>query len=623
MPAQTDQKHPIVVNRVPKQDLISPKYRWWNCDPQDLHLSVQSIVRSIEKNQYYRADDNLRYARLYGNLEILGFASTLYSRTFSNNALKLTFNLIASCIDTACAKISASKPKPLFKTTDGDWSLKRKAQNKTKYVAGVFSDCDVYVKGQDCFRDACIFGTGILRIFIANEGTPEAKIACERVFPNELLVDDGEALYGQPRQMHRKKNTSRDELIDLFPDFAEEIRACPAANRADSTISSADQICVVESWHLPSGPNSKDGKRTITIENQTLQSEEYTKNYFPFVILRWKNPILGFYGLGLAQELIGIQIELNKTLRTIQRAMQLMAVPRIFKEKTSGINVAHLNNEVGSVVEFTGTPPIFSTPSIMAPEVYAYVEGWIKRGYQVTGISEMQASSKKEPGIESGVAIRMMDDIATERFRLSGQKWEKFFLDVAEIILDLSADLYLNNKNLSVTVEDSKFIKKISWKDVQGNEDHFKMELFPVSQMPSTPPGQLAFVQDLQNAGYIGPESALQMLNFPDIESYLSWKNAAVDAVEKAVEDLVDGKYNPPEPFMNLPLTEAMMTGFYLKYRDDGLSEDRLNLFRTYIAKVQELIKAQQPAAPEAPPNQAPMSPEMAPPMGPPAMPQG
>ena len=117
--------------------------------------------------------------------------------------------------------------------------------------------------------------------------------------------------------MHQEKYVHKDVLKQMFPKFEMEIdRASYVASGEGSysTSNIKDMIKVIESWHLKSGPNAKDGKHTICISDATLFEEEYYKDDFPFVFFRWNVRPVGFFGQGLAEQLSGLQLEINKTL---------------------------------------------------------------------------------------------------------------------------------------------------------------------------------------------------------------------------------------------------------------------------------------------------------------------
>jgi len=562
---------------------------WWKEPETSLHDHITPILNKIEEDQTYRKTEYLKFARLYSNKELLGFTAGLYSRSSNEsltNSNRLTLNVIKSCVDTASSKIAKMKPKPLFLTSDGEFQDQIKGQKLTKFIEGVFDDQDAYTLGAKIFVDACVFGTGFIKIH--QDGS---KVKLERVIPSEIKVDDSESIYGKPRQMHQIRFINREVLADMFPEFIDQINNARGGIEGD-TRSSLDMVRVTESWHLKSGEKSTDGKHCITIENATLFVENYAKDFFPFVRFTWTDKLLGLFGTGLAEELIGIQIEINKLLITIQKAQHLAAVPRVYIEAGSKVVSAHINNEIGSIIKYVGTAPVIQPSTAIPAEVYTHLENLYNKAYQITGISMLAATSKKPSGLDSGVALREYQDIETERFMLTAMRYEKMFLDLAKILVDLSRDLYESNPDLSVKVKGSKFIETIKWSDVDMEDDKFMMRVFPVSMLPTSPQGRLQKVQELIQSGFISKEDGLALLDYPDLDSVMNLELAARNDAMMVLSKIMEtGEYIAPEPFMNLQLTLKLAQSYYLKSKVNSAPEDKLQLLRDFIEDTQGLIE--------------------------------
>jgi hypothetical protein len=245
--------------------------RWWAESDTEAGVNAYLVAQQIKENQSGRAGNNLRYARLYKNLEMLGLQAGTYSRATAGQALesRVTFNVIRQCIDTACNKIAKNRPRPIFLTSGGDYQMKKKAKNLTKFCDGLFDLGKVYKKAQKVFTDAMVFGLGVMHVY-----QEYGAIKFERVMPDEILVDEMEGIYGEPRQMHRMKYLHRDVMLHLFganKDLRHIILDAPAGMKGDDASKFAgDLIAVVESWHLKSGPNAQDGKRCLSIQGATL-----------------------------------------------------------------------------------------------------------------------------------------------------------------------------------------------------------------------------------------------------------------------------------------------------------------------------------------------------------------
>jgi len=108
-------------------ETVEIKNKWWTQTKEELFKHAFGVVKSIETNQNYRFTQNIKYARLYSNMEILGFYGTLFSRTANNPVVnnRVTLNVIKACVDTAASKIAKNKPRPVFLTSGGDYSDKK------------------------------------------------------------------------------------------------------------------------------------------------------------------------------------------------------------------------------------------------------------------------------------------------------------------------------------------------------------------------------------------------------------------------------------------------------------------------------------------------------------------
>ena len=166
---------------------------WWKKPNDELPQSLQAITSYLDKQQQYVFHDNLRNAKLYGNLDILGLNAYQYTPTLQNPLpqARLTYNIIKSVVDTVCNKIAKNKPRPFFLTNGADWSMQQKAKKMNDFCDAMFEKTKMYDKGVMVFRDGCIFDTGgFLKIYRS-----EDDIQVERVLSQELKFDDVEAYY--------------------------------------------------------------------------------------------------------------------------------------------------------------------------------------------------------------------------------------------------------------------------------------------------------------------------------------------------------------------------------------------------------------------------------------------
>lgn len=589
-----------------------PKKQWWESDRvDDVHTVIDQTLAYYDKTQTYITEANLQHLKLYNNTDLRGFLGRQYAQMKQGNSTdsRATLNVTKSMCDTITAKITKNKPRVSFLTKEGDWTQQRKAKKLEKFVDGLFYSADVYRTMARCFLDCTIFGTGFMKVF---PDYGEKKICVERVFPEEIVVDDEESRYEEPRTLYQWKLLSRDQVI---ADFAQgdpvKEQAILKAPRADDKFGKqrnwgrTDQIRVIEAWHKPSGPGAPDGKRAIVISNHTLVFEDWQGD-FPFAVLRWKPKVLGYYGFGLAEEVAGLQREINKLMRRIQMAMHRLAVPRVYVEKGSDVASSKIRNSVGDIVHYTGQPPVVDTPQTVHPEVFSHLDRLWQRAYEIAGISQMSATGRKQSGLSSGVAIREMQDIETERFADVQQMYEEFAIDIAELCLRSAKDVAESEKgDFTVSWPGADFIQTIKWKDVSMEADQYVMQTFPTNYLSSTPAGKVQGAVELMQTGLINPEVGRSLITgIPDLDGAMGMQNAPVDNIKRLIENILDGKYQPPEPFGYLGLAIEMMEQAYLKAQNDGAPEEILESMRIWMKGAQDMLTPPQP--PMAPGGQPP-----------------
>lgn len=564
---------------------------WWKKSHEDeAYVHIFDIVTRLHDQQTARMQKNLRSLRLYGSDDFTGAIPYSYSSITApdlpENRVKI--NVISSMCDTVTAKIAKMKPRVSFLTSGADAGLQTEAKKLTKYTMGAFYKNKIHQLHQRAFKDSTILDIGALKHFIKND-----KICTERVLATEIYTDIADTLYGEPTHMYQMKFIHKDVLKEMFPDHAGMIDSSGILvdKKFSVNLNFTDHVAVIEAWHLPLTEDKKDGKHVICIEQGNLVSEPYIRERFPFTFFRWTPPIIGFYGQSLADRLTGNQIEINKMLRIIQKSFHLGSAFKVFLESGSKVVKEHLNNEIGSIVYYTGAKPDYYTPQTVHPEYFRHLEWLIQSSYEEAGVSQLTASSKKPAGLDSKVALREFNDIETERFAIISQNYEASFLDTASHYIELSKELSEQGGDFEVVAESKKFIESIKWSDINIEENEYMMQMFPTSMLPHEPAGRLAMVQELMESGMIPPEYGLRLLDFPDLESYLNLKNAAIDDLMDTLDEIINkGEFNPPEPYQDLQRGIEIFQAAYLKAKHDNVPTSRLSDLQRWMTQAKVLL---------------------------------
>lgn len=588
-----------------QEAMVAPAKRWWLLPKSEIAQSVVFLANTLSQYDSKRQTQLQMSARLYGNLSLMGLNGLTMSKissTQANNQGRITYNLVQSVTDTLVAKMAKNKPKPLYLTSGGDYKIQKRAKKLDEFTDGIFYENKAYELGPICLRDACWAGDGIVHVY-----NHYGRVKFERVIASELLVDQIESFYGHPRQLHRVKNVDREVLKELFPGSKKEIER---ANKASADLTGtwqnvADQVNVIESWHLPSGPDADDGRHTICIEDHCMYDEKYTKHRFPFAFIRYSPRLYGFWGQGLVEQLQSLQLEINKLLWVIQRSMHMAGTFKILMENGSKIVKEHLNNDIGTIVCYTGQQPVYVTPQMVQPEVYQHFQTLIQKGYEQAGISQLSASSQKPAGLDSGKALREYNDIESDRFELTGQAYENIFLDIADLAVDVARDIYTEDKEFKVQVAGKSFLKSIDWSDIDLQRDEYVMKSYPVSSLPDDPSGRLQTIQEYMQAGMISPSAGRRLLDFPDLKEAEKLANSMEDYINQIIEKMVDDgePTNFEVAYDDANLAREIALEQYAYGRANGLEEDRLQLLRDFMnqitaqqQKVQQAAAAQQQA---------------------------
>lgn len=604
----------IVMKTKSKKDFKSEIQEWWKAkDDQQLASELCGTASYLKTTQTYRIRQLAVDIRLYCGLSVYSYAGSNVSKMDQTKSLpddRPTFNLIQSCVDTLVSRHSQSEPTPVFLTDNGDYKQRHLAERLNQFILGEFYQVKAHAKASKMLRDALVMGTGALKVY---EGD-DKKVAVDKVMITDLFVDANDSINGEPRQLYQLKLMDRDKLLAMFPKEKKVITNAENAypdNSPDNGRTTSDQIMVVEAWKLPSHEKAHDGRHVIACTNGVILDEPWEKDEFPFVWLNYSDPFLGFFAQGIATQLFGTQLTLNRILYTIARAITLVGVPRVFQEQNSKVVSAHNNNELGVIVKYSGVKPSYEVAPCNAPELYAERDKLIQYGYQQCGVSAMQASSQKPQGLNSGEAQRVYDDISTDRQASLAKKFQQVFIDLSYKVTDVAMDIAKRDGKYQTIYPNKDGTKEIDLPAMKFLKDPFVIQCFDESSLPRDPAGRIATVTDWVQAGMVTIKEGRRLMRAPDLEQNEKLDNASEERIFKYLDEIVEsGKYNPPDVFMDLQLAEQLVVQYYNLYVAAKLEEKRAQLLIDFFTQIQSLKQAavppQTPMLPGAPPQATP-----------------
>lgn len=590
---------------------------WWAAGTKaDRAAEALATAAYLKTEQQYRQRQASIQARMYGNMPLSNGVGSNFTRINTPNNLPVdrpTMNVIQSCVDTLVSRISQSRPRPLFLTDNGDYKQRKLAKQMNEFISGELYSTKAYELAPMILRDAAILGTGVIKVYEENK-----RNNIERVLITELLVDSNDGFYGSPRSMYHLKLVDRAVLKHLFPEYRSKVESAEQAypdNSGESSKTISDQVMLVEAWHLPSGPDAGDGRHVICCTAGDLIDEEYKCDDFPFVFMHYSPRLVGFWAQGLAEQLAGTQIEINKLLVTISQSISLVGVPRVFVEDGSKVVKAHLNDKIGAIVTYRGTKPTYEVAPSVHPELYAQLQRLIDYAYQQSGISALAATSQKPAGLNSGEAIRNYDDLQSDRFATLNKRYDHFFTDLAYKLIDGAVDIAEETGEYSTVYPNKDGSKEIDLPEIKKLDNPYVVQCFDSSSLPKDPSGRLQKVTEMMQSGIIDPQEGRRLLDFPDLAQVDKLATAAEERIYQQLDAIVDSsKYDGPDPYTDIMLGKKIIAQYYNLYAAAKLEESKLELLRQWQAQLLALEQAAMPpqpvpgAAPMAVPQQAPVS---------------
>lgn len=619
---------------------------WWvrpedDRDSEDprAHEKLHTVLTHIMRDQD-RKRDFLLYGSMYaGGLPPSGggMAVDTYVRSTPGvGGSKLSLNVSRNVVKAAVSRVfSKSKPRVSVATIGGDYEKQHSAEQLELGIDGAMRQTSYYAKSVMKGLDACTFGTGFNRI---RANFDDRDVDVLRMMPWEVIVDDGETmtngnvLWEGPRCMYLSYYVDRHMLIhragvstgrqgqNWYADGDEQeiaykkdmlsklagLRDTDAEFGYQQTVS---RVRVEEAWHRPSGRGAQDGRYVVGVENCTLidrRIDDYKQQMSWF---RWAPPIVGFYGQGIIEEGSGLQAEINKLVREIQNGHHLIK-GRYLVDSGSKIQISHINNDLASVLRYTGNPPVYQVPTIIPQEVYQHLWNLVSKYYELAGINQQAAQAQRPVGLDSGEAQRVYADQQNETLQDVGARFETAVEEDGMLIADAAKELSRAGSYEVRTQADDGF-ESVDWKELPKPDD-FVMYVEATSALPGTLAGKLSTAQDLLQIGEFTPADVLEMVGMADLMQIRKRKEASRKLVEKKVGMMLrgEGAYEP-HPALNLAEAAELATEMRNMAELRGVDDTYLAVVQDFIDKVNRLMKP--PAPPAPPPGMAGPGPGMNP----------
>jgi len=602
--------------------------------------SLLSSVRNLENAQQEVHMQNLYAAQLYANRELAAFdwGNSSLHRTSLAPVSRTGENLVLMVVDTLVSQIGKNRPKARPQTRGASWNLRKQAKRLDKFLYGEFIRERIYEKGKQVFKDACIFGFGAIHV-----GVDEGRLCIERVFPDEIIVDQMEVVAsGYPRHVYRRRVLPVEVVASTWGTdkcSAEELRnASKNTDWIEYRSVGMGYVVVVEAWQMALG--NKPGRYVCAVQNHILKDEPYTLDLPPFVFYNWQQPLSGFYSPSAVEQILPYQIRLNEINDVIRDAQDLMGRPRLLVAEGSRVNPMDIDNVVARIIKYTGIKPEPAMWPAVSAELYNERDRQVRICLEQFGVSALasKVSPPTQARFDSSAAFREFNAIQDDRLSDPAQRFERFYLNLAELMVRQLRASGAKPETVWISGGKRARIESIKWADIDLDENAYVLQLEATSTFDSTPSAIRDELEKQLAMGLITPEEYRAQLAHPDDESAMSLAAAAAEDIERVIALLEDGEYESPTPMQDLVqgVQKVTFAALRLKQYEDVDPELHLN-FLNWVTEARNILSIGEQPPVELDPSQVPglggpateQMPGMVPPSGdiipgaPPMMPGG
>jgi hypothetical protein len=597
-----------------------PSEPWVDVERKRVGAELLPYVRSLEtKYHNARIDKWEKYAAIYSE-QLLVSLTPSRTRPLMEapaRAAALTWNISRSLADTAHSKVSAAEPRPTLLTEGADFERQAQAIEMQRLVDGVFSDQKAYDVGPLAALDMMTLGNGVIYTLDLFD-----RPVIERGLISEIIVDDALCKTGEPRQMFRRHEMPKAAAKRLFKKYADRIEKQAAAVTMYGSGRVTEHVLCYEAWSLPDSPD-QPGRRVIVIDGieEAVVDVPWTKPYFPVIIMRWQRPTTGFYGIGIIEQLVGIQLTVNKFLRNIDRALTNWGQVKALVPNTSKIDPKLITNDPnGLFIPYDGAQqPTLWTQQILSPECVQWLQLQYAKAHELIGISQGAAHATRDQGIPSAEGQREMSDRQSDRLNPASKTYERAFIEMARNVIDICRDIKARGKDLVVSTVDDGSLHRVNIDQALAlPPGDYQVDIFAGNLLSRHPSSKIEQLNTMLANKAITLDEYRSALDMPDMKAITRRFNPRA-LYEKQIKNLLSRgtRLPPPDDFhpvhIGIPLVqEALFEG-----ETNGVPVEKLDAMREWLETAAQIVapdQGQDQQAQEAPPQQPQAPPTQEPP---------
>lgn len=431
-------------------------------------------------------------------------------------------NVIKSVIDSLVSMLYNQKVRPYFTPVNGTWQTKKVVKDIQQFFDLLFDQQKINKKISDAFLSACISGRGYIYINPLNSTI--------NTIPDHMVA----TLQSEERANDVKQCMIRylNFPVNLLKDYGLDVKEDETSNR------------YVTLAHYFS---TEEHKQIVFINGEKYFEKEYESDKLPILTLYYNDPVFGNLTTSIVRELDGIQTQVDMISAKIAAAAQSSDATKTFVVEGSNLQPKDLSNKAGMVYGIK-LPPGVSTPPVVGvqdppfnPFWLQLIQYYVKQAYEIVGISELSAQSKKPSGLDSGKALQTLEDIESDRFERQTTHYVQSFVDLAKLIIDIMPE---NSDILPTSLNNSS----LKWKDVKKQSDLFKIQYSAATAFSKDPAKKQEQIIQYNQLGLIPASKIARFMDMPDMEEAFAGASAVADGVSAVIANAIENEdYSIPD----------------------------------------------------------------------------
>lgn len=419
-------------------------------------------------------------------------------------------NVIKSVIDSLVSKLSNNKVRPFFAPVDGTFKTKKVIRQVQQFFDIYYDKINLNNIISETFKDACIFDIGYILI---NPFTYEV----ERV----------------PSYCIEELNVNGENKVALIKWIHQ-----PSLALNKYSIPTSRQYVNIEML-------IKDDEAILYVDEKKVKT--IPTNGYPIVNVYYNEPVNNGKTVSIVDELEGVQTQIDLINAKIAATSQLTPANLVFIDEQSGLKASDVNNKdcqiypVGIQPGNTANPVNVVTPVPFDTSWSTMLDFYINKAYDMIGISQLSAQSRKPSGLDSGVALQTMEDIESDRFEVQVNHFINSYINVTRKLIEIIPE------DVEILPAD-KYQSTMTWAALKEQNDLYKVQYSAATALSKDPAERAKQIIQMSQIGLITPSKAAELMDMPDLTDAYTDAEAMEMAVAAVINNAVEyGLYDVPE----------------------------------------------------------------------------